>query len=157
MASKSNLEAWERSIGTNVIRAHRTRRGWSQRELAEALVKIGFTSMMHTTIAKIEAGTRPLRLAEFAGIAQAFGMPWASLMADVEPMLDPSDPVAEMQQHLATAQKIEDRAREDMLQTIDSAVAEYADAHARRITYASEYRRLSEGGGNDGSATDTSR
>lgn len=114
---------------------------------------LGFASMMHTTIAKIEAGSRPLRLAEFVGIAQAFGMPWQSLMAEVEPMLDAAEPLADMQNRLDIAQRIEDQARDEMHATISKAVDEFANARARRITFAGELRRLSEGGGSDGSTS----
>jgi transcriptional regulator with XRE-family HTH domain len=66
-------EHWETSFGEKV-RQWRHKRNWSQEDLAERLRQHGF-DMHQTTVAKIERGTRPLRVAEAAAIATIFRVP----------------------------------------------------------------------------------
>src|ERR1700742_3389366 len=57
----------------NRIRDEREHRGWSQAELAQALVTRGMIG--HTsTIAKIELGLRGVRIDELCAFADLFGM-----------------------------------------------------------------------------------
>jgi transcriptional regulator with XRE-family HTH domain len=51
------------------LRTEREGRGWSQAYLAKALSTVGVHTMHPTTIAKIEAGERSLRINEAMGIA----------------------------------------------------------------------------------------
>jgi transcriptional regulator with XRE-family HTH domain len=66
-------EYWEKSFGDKV-RQWRRARNWSQDDLASLLRRQGF-DMHQTTVAKIERGTRPLRVAEAAAIANIFRTP----------------------------------------------------------------------------------
>jgi transcriptional regulator with XRE-family HTH domain len=66
-------EYWEASFG-NKVRQWRQARSWSQEDLANKLRGQGF-DMHQTTVAKIERGTRPLRVAEAAAIANIFRVP----------------------------------------------------------------------------------
>ncbi len=66
-------EYWEKSFGDKV-RQWRRARNWSQDELARQLRGQGF-DMHQTTVAKIERGSRPLRVAEAAAIANIFRVP----------------------------------------------------------------------------------
>ncbi len=66
-------ESWETSFGQKV-RQRRQARNWSQDDLANQLRRQGF-DMHQTTVAKIERGTRPLRVAEAAAIANIFRVP----------------------------------------------------------------------------------
>jgi transcriptional regulator with XRE-family HTH domain len=63
----------ERAFGRNVARL-REERDWSQAELARRLTALGF-EMHQTTVAKLEAGKRPVRLAEMYALAQVFELP----------------------------------------------------------------------------------
>jgi transcriptional regulator with XRE-family HTH domain len=63
----------ERAFGRNVARL-REERDWSQAELARRLTALGF-EMHQTTVAKLEAGKRPVRLAEMYALAQVFKLP----------------------------------------------------------------------------------
>jgi transcriptional regulator with XRE-family HTH domain len=67
------FEYWEKSFGEKV-RQWRRARNWSQDDLAHRLRSRGF-DMHQTTVAKIERGTRPLRVAEAAAIAFIFRVP----------------------------------------------------------------------------------
>jgi transcriptional regulator with XRE-family HTH domain len=67
------FEYWETSFGEKV-RQWRRARNWSQEDLAERLRQHGF-EMHQTTVAKIERGTRPLRVSEAAAIATIFRVP----------------------------------------------------------------------------------
>jgi transcriptional regulator with XRE-family HTH domain len=51
----------------------REERGWSQGKLGRKLAPLGF-EMHQTTVAKLEAGGRPIRLNEAAAIAEVFGV-----------------------------------------------------------------------------------
>ena len=66
-------ESWERRFG-EVVRGWRLDRNWSQEEVAEKLRYEGF-EMHQTTVAKIERGARPLRVAEASAIGAVFKMP----------------------------------------------------------------------------------
>lgn len=68
----------ERRIANN-IKDTRLRSGQSQEQLATSLHMFGF-DLHQSTIAKIEAGKRPIRLAEMFAIADALSVPWTSLM-----------------------------------------------------------------------------
>lgn len=56
------------------LRRERERRRWSQADLAKKLTESG-VPMYHTTIAKIEAGERAVRVDEAAGLADALEVP----------------------------------------------------------------------------------
>lgn len=64
---------WEKNFGDKV-RQWRRARSWSQEDVAERLRQQGF-EMHQTTVAKIERGTRPLRVAEAAALAFIFRVP----------------------------------------------------------------------------------
>lgn len=68
----------EAKIGAN-IRDERQRQGLSQEHLATLLRTFGF-EMHQTTVAKIEGGKRPLRVAEMFAFADALSLPWLSLI-----------------------------------------------------------------------------
>ena len=71
--ARQRHEAWEKHFG-EVVRTWRTDRGWTQDDVAERLREQGF-EMHQTTVAKIERGARPLRVAEAAALAEVFEMP----------------------------------------------------------------------------------
>ncbi|GAA1082999.1 hypothetical protein GCM10009648_21710 [Tsukamurella spumae] len=62
--------ATEAAFGAKV-KQWRRGRGWSQDELASRMTELGF-DMHQTTVAKIESGNRPLRVAEAAALAHIF-------------------------------------------------------------------------------------
>lgn len=64
---------WESIVGSRV-RALRTARGWTQAELGKRL------EMHQTSIAKLEAAGRPIRVNELATLAMIFGVEPASLL-----------------------------------------------------------------------------
>jgi transcriptional regulator with XRE-family HTH domain len=61
------------------IRQLRERAGWSQADLAERLKAVGF-EFHQTTVAKMEAGKRPIRVAEVFALGVVFRMPMTALM-----------------------------------------------------------------------------
>jgi transcriptional regulator with XRE-family HTH domain len=62
------------------LKAERERRGWTQPELAMMLSDKGIEPMHATTIAKIEAARRSVRINEAVGIADLFGVSLDSLL-----------------------------------------------------------------------------
>src|SRR6478752_441284 len=88
--ARQRHESWEKRFG-EVVRGWRQDRNWSQEDVVEKLRHQGF-EMHQTTVAKIERGTRPLRLAEASALAEVFDMP---IMAVFELSL-PEDPTSEL-------------------------------------------------------------
>jgi len=111
-----------------ISRLWRQARGWSQEEVAEKLRHQGF-EMHQTTIAKIERGTRPLRVAEANAIAAVFKMP---IMAVFELSLPGDAPwwaPDDQPETIRKRQELLERARqasEDARKRLSSAAEEYA-------------------------------
>ncbi|MFC6124768.1 helix-turn-helix domain-containing protein [Mycolicibacterium llatzerense] len=91
--TRQHHESWEKRFG-EVVRSWRQDRNWSQDEVAERLRHQGF-EMHQTTVAKIERGARPLRVAEAAALAEVFEMP---IMAVFELSL-PDDHTTQLESH----------------------------------------------------------
>ena len=72
----------ERVFAAN-FREMRTAKGLTQKAVAETMSLLGF-SMMHTTIAKIESGERPVRLNEAFGLASCVGVNIFQLLGIVD-------------------------------------------------------------------------
>ena len=115
--ARQRHESWEKRFG-EVVRGWRQDRNWSQEDVAEKLRHEGF-EMHQTTVAKIERGTRPLRVAEAAAIAKVFKMPVMAVFELSLPGDHPwwlsDNPTVEFdgrQQALETARGLSDRARE---------------------------------------------
>jgi transcriptional regulator with XRE-family HTH domain len=62
------------------VKAERDHRGWSQAEMAKILSDRGIHPMHPTTVAKIEAGDRSVRINEAVGIADLFEVSLDSLL-----------------------------------------------------------------------------
>jgi transcriptional regulator with XRE-family HTH domain len=58
----------------------RTQREWSQMEVARRLTAMGIDNMHNTTIAKIEAGDREIKLDEAVALAELYGLSIESLI-----------------------------------------------------------------------------
>jgi len=71
--ARQRHESREKRFG-EMVRGWRLDRNWTQEDVAERLRHQGF-EMHQTTVAKIERGARPLRLAEAAALATVFEMP----------------------------------------------------------------------------------
>ncbi len=73
----------EQYIGQSVARVRRGR-GWTQERLATAMDVRGFP-MHQTTVAKLEGGTRPIRVNELFALAEIFGLSPAHLLPEADP------------------------------------------------------------------------
>jgi transcriptional regulator with XRE-family HTH domain len=125
--ARQRHESWEKRFG-EVVRGWRQERGWSQEDVAEKLRHQGF-EMHQTTVAKIERGVRPLRIAEAAALAEVFGMPFAAVfelsLSDDHPgwaVEGQPQVIRERQALLAKARELSDRARDKL----DDAAKDYA-------------------------------
>lgn len=67
------------------LKAQREHHGWSQPELAGRLKERGIDLMHPTTVAKIEAGTRSVRINEALAFADVFDMSVDALLGRREP------------------------------------------------------------------------
>jgi transcriptional regulator with XRE-family HTH domain len=109
--ARQRHESWERRFG-EVVRGWRQDRNWSQEDVAERLRHQGF-DMHQTTVAKIERGARPLRVAEATALAEVFEMP---IMAVFELSL-PEDPMGNLdsrRRELEDARKRVDHSRDNL-------------------------------------------
>jgi transcriptional regulator with XRE-family HTH domain len=71
---------WRDSRFGKRLKAERERRGWTQPQMANLLSEKGVAPMHATTIAKIEAGSRSVRINEAVGIADLFEVSLDSLL-----------------------------------------------------------------------------
>jgi transcriptional regulator with XRE-family HTH domain len=68
----SSTQKWADDRFGKRVKAERETRGWSQAEMAKILSDRGLRPMHPTTVAKIEAGDRSVRINEAVGIADLF-------------------------------------------------------------------------------------
>lgn len=71
---------WEDKRFGQRVKAEREQRGWSQDSLAKQLSANGINPMHATTVAKIEAGDRSVRISEAVGLADLFEVSLDSLL-----------------------------------------------------------------------------
>ncbi|AQA02109.1 hypothetical protein BVC93_06340 [Mycobacterium sp. MS1601] len=109
--ARQRHESWERRFGEH-LRGWRQDRNWSQEDVAERLRRQGF-EMHQTTVAKIERGARPLRVAEAAALAEVFEMPIITVLG-VEAATDFAASPDTYQRELEQARKRLDHSRENL-------------------------------------------
>src|SRR6185312_5282971 len=73
-------EKWTDKRFGKRVKAKRDARGWSQADMAKMLSDRGIHPMHPTTVAKIEAGDRSVRITEAVGIADLFEVSVDSLL-----------------------------------------------------------------------------
>jgi transcriptional regulator with XRE-family HTH domain len=108
------------------IRQLRIERGWSQEDLAERMTRYGWP-MHQTTIAKLEAGKRPIRAGEVFALTLVFGLPPLALWHLPVPG-EPQALAAMRQQLVDTDEQVAELGR--ILHTMTTT---YAHAMARRM------------------------
>src|ERR1700734_1450400 len=75
------MSKWVDSRFGQELQRERTRRGWTQPQMAELLSAKGITSIHSTTLAKIEAGNRSVRINEAVAIADLLDVSLDALLA----------------------------------------------------------------------------
>lgn len=126
------------------FRMLREERGWSQKDLAEKVREYGF-DFHQSTIAKLESGARPLRVAEMYALSHVFRIPPGAVffMAYSTPEeddgLDPFDSLTRL-----LAQQEEGRAymRTMMLEQMAQTVDIIADYQTRMNSIVDAMRRI---------------
>lgn len=73
------------------LRRLRVARGWSQDEVARRMAAYGYNSWHQTTVGRIEAAQRPLRLNEAVALTTLFGVPLYQLLAPLDLGVDEMD------------------------------------------------------------------
>lgn len=73
-------QKWADEQFGKTVKAQREQRGWSQADMAKMLSDKGIQPMHPTTVAKIEAGDRSVRINEAVGIADLFEVSIDSLL-----------------------------------------------------------------------------
>ncbi|MCV7060278.1 helix-turn-helix domain-containing protein [Mycolicibacterium vaccae] len=109
--ARQRHESWERRFG-ELVRGWRQDRGWSQEDVAERLRRQGF-EMHQTTVAKIERGARPLRVAEATALAEVFEMPLMTVFGLDSPMAHTTNHDSR-QRELEQARKRVDHSRDNL-------------------------------------------
>jgi transcriptional regulator with XRE-family HTH domain len=116
----------------------REERGWSQAELARRLSAIGF-EMHQTTVAKLEAGKRPLRVAEAFALAQVFGLPPLAMF--YMPVKGEDHGMDYMRNRLT---RLDERLKEtgdEIMRMVEAFAENYAEWSAERLIVADNMRR----------------
>ncbi|ASD21476.1 hypothetical protein B7495_04715 [Cryobacterium sp. LW097] len=126
----------------------REQRGWSQNEMAVKLSEYGF-DLHQTTIAKLEAGKRPLRVAELFAFGLIFGLPpgaifFMPVLAGDFPAMD------ELDRRLNELETYRDEARQRSMRVLDTLVATEADFEYKRLQLVRDMAGMNRSGGNDG-------
>ncbi|MGB3482469.1 MAG: helix-turn-helix transcriptional regulator [Mycobacterium sp.] len=109
--ARQRHESWERDFG-RILRDWRQDRNWSQDDVAEKLRRQGF-EMHQTTVAKIERGARPLRVAEASALADVFEMPLMTVFG-LDTATDFAASPDTRQRELEQARKRLDHSRENL-------------------------------------------
>jgi len=121
------FEHWERDFGEK-MRQWRKARNWSQEDVANKLRTYGF-DMHQTTVAKIERGARPLRVAEAAAIAFIFRVP--PLAVFLGPPAEPTPwALGALQKTISTAQTTLEMLRDQMKESARQFVEQEAEVLA---------------------------
>lgn len=124
---RSLYEYWEKNFGDKV-RQWRRERNWSQEDVADKLRSQGF-DMHQTTVAKIERGTRPLRVAEAAAIAAIFRVPPLAVFLGPPPTQMPWA-LNELHDMIASAQNLLDEMKDEMTRSAGRYVDQEAHVQA---------------------------
>lgn len=98
-------EKWTDDDVGQRIKGERERRGWSQANMARMLSRRGIEPMHATTVAKIEAGSRSLRVTEAVGIADLFEISVDTLLGR-HPVAEGGDLLYRLRMLRDTAQKL---------------------------------------------------
>jgi transcriptional regulator with XRE-family HTH domain len=116
----------------------REERGWSQAELARRLSAIGF-EMHQTTVAKLEAGKRPLRVAEAIALAQVFGLPLIAMF--YIPVKGADHGMEYMHGRLTRLDEQIEEISDVRLRALEAFAKTYAELSATRFIVADNMRR----------------
>lgn len=154
--SREEFLEGERRVVQN-IRDQRLRSGWSQDQLANSMRLVGF-EMHQSTIAKIESGKRPLRLAELFAFADAMSVPWSALLEggrDID--IVPSDGMVPIDVFEQSVEELIVK-REDIIAEIAYEVEErakrYAELNSEIILRAAALARVAAQANRDAAAGD---
>ena len=131
-ATRETYERVERDIGDN-IRRQRLSSEMSQENLATAMTIQGFP-MHQTTVAKVEAGKRPLRVAELYAFADALDVPLLALMTDrrITPLpVDNELPVDQIEEQLVELMLKRDDALSELSQQVEEHARRYGEYTAQ--------------------------
>ena len=109
-------------------RQWRRERNWSQEDVADKLRMQGF-DMHQTTVAKIERGTRPLRVAEGAAIAAIFRVPPLAVFLGPPPTQMPRA-LNQLHDMIASAQNLLDEMKDQMTNSAGRYVDQEAHVNA---------------------------
>ncbi|HEY5224958.1 MAG TPA: helix-turn-helix transcriptional regulator [Microbacteriaceae bacterium] len=112
------------------IRKQRIASDLSQADVAAKMTELGF-SMDQSTIAKLESGKRPLRLAEMFALSSVFGLPEIALLtASIGEGSQPNDYLRILAERLQVETDHRDRTRKLLIEQLDLHANVYADAEA---------------------------
>lgn len=126
------------------FRILREERGWSQKDLAEKVGEYGF-DFHQSTIAKIESGSRPLRVAEMYALSHVFRIPPGAVFfmaySTDEGEID-EDPFDSLTRLLAQQEEGRAYMRQMMLDQIAQGVDVIADYQTRMNSIVDSMRRI---------------
>jgi 8-oxo-dGTP diphosphatase len=113
------------------LRRLRVARGWTQESVAAKMRAYGYT-WHQTMVAKIEAGTRPLRVKELADLAALFGVSLARLTLPQIPLDETEAEIAELEPELTAAEQRMVAAEADR-KAVEGSLQAAGDIHAEAV------------------------
>lgn len=119
---------WEARVGASLRRA-RERLGASQSDVAAELAGWGL-EMHQTTLAKLEAGKRPIRLAEMFALASLYGLTPGTVLLDAGSTIDGGDDVDRRLAEVETTRRETEEEFERYSHAVFAILAHAADERA---------------------------
>lgn len=120
---------WEKGIA-ETLKYLREEAGWSQQFTVERLAKVWGIEMHQTTLAKLEAGNRPVRLSELFALATIYGVNVATVLA-LQESESRFDPEADLNEKMASYEERFASAKEITTKMIDYGIQELAGIRAQ--------------------------
>lgn len=151
----------ERAVGRR-LRHQREASAMSQAEVAERMRALGF-ELQQSTVAKIESGKRPIRVAELFAFETVFGLPFQSLVMLPLPSAEEDETyISALRDRVRAASERKAQAERMMKDWMELASRQYAEAESSLLWLshqlsesAARAARSSRGGGRRGSAKDS--
>lgn len=108
-------------LAGRLLRLLRQGRRWSQQEVADQMKSFGY-NWQQSTVGKVEAAQRPLRLNELADLAIVFGVAITELL-EPQLLIDGEDDVEDLRKEIARLEAEQDRLEAEHAAAVENARA----------------------------------
>ncbi|MFT2694340.1 helix-turn-helix domain-containing protein [Clavibacter zhangzhiyongii] len=136
------FELFEQHVGQQ-IREQRVAAKMSQAELASEVRALGY-NVQQSTVAKIELGSRPIRVAELYIFAEALRVPWIRFMLDYAARVDDL-PYQELRERGRELRHQQVQIEDEMLSDLRTHSRAYARTQVEIEAIEEQVRKLADG------------